>query len=51
VEASERLIVQVSEGSHRVEIRKDGFAPFTTTVQVHRGETMPLNVSLPPRDR
>jgi hypothetical protein len=51
VEASERLIVQVSEGSHRIEIRKDGFAPFTTTVQVRRGETMPLNVSLPPRDR
>jgi hypothetical protein len=50
-DASERLVVQVSEGSHRIEVRKEGFAPFTTTVQVRRGETMPLNVSLPPRDK
>jgi hypothetical protein len=50
-EAAERLVVQVSEGSHRIEIRKDGFSPFTTTVQVRRGETMPVNVSLPPRDK
>jgi hypothetical protein len=50
-DASERLVVQISEGSHRIEIRKEGFAPFTTTVQVRRGETLPLNVSLPPRDK
>ncbi len=48
-EGSERLVIQVSEGSHRVEVRKEGFMPFTTTVQVRRGETAPLNVSLPPR--
>ncbi len=48
-EGQERLIVQVSEGTHRVEIRKDGYETFSTEVQVRRGETTPLNVSLPPR--
>ena len=48
-EGSERLVIQVSEGSHRIEVRKEGFVPFSTTVQVRRGETSPLNVSLPPR--
>ena len=48
-EGSERLVIQVAEGSHRVEVRKEGFVPFSTTVQVRRGETAPLNVSLPPR--
>jgi hypothetical protein len=48
-EGAERLVIQVSEGSHRVEVRKEGFVPFSTTVQVRRGDTAPLNVSLPPR--
>jgi hypothetical protein len=48
-EGSERLVVQVSEGSHRVEVRKEGFVPFSATIQVRPGETAPLNVSLPPR--
>jgi hypothetical protein len=46
-EGAERLVIQVAEGSHKVEVRKEGFAPFATTVQVRRGETAPLNVSLP----
>jgi len=46
-EGSERLVIQVPAGSHRVEIRKDGAVPFTTTIQVKSGETVPLNVSLP----
>lgn len=46
-EASERLVVQVSAGPHRIEVRKDGFVPFTTTINVRRGQTAPLNVSLP----
>jgi hypothetical protein len=49
-DASERLVVQVAEGPHRVEVRKDGFTPFSTTVQVGRGETAPLNISLPRRN-
>ena len=48
-EGSERLVVQVSEGSHRIEIRKEGFVPFSTTVTVRSGATAPINVSLPPR--
>lgn len=48
-EGSERLVVQVAEGSHRIEVRKEGYAPFSTTVRVRSGETVPVNVSLPPR--
>ncbi len=48
-EGDDRLVVQVGEGRHRIEIRKEGYTPFTTEVNVRRGETTPLNVSLPPR--
>ena len=48
-EGFERLVVQVSAGTHRVDVRKEGFVPFSTTIQVRPGETVPLNVSLPPR--
>lgn len=43
----ERLLVQVAEGAHRVEVHKEGYEPFSTDVQVRRGETASLNVSLP----
>jgi hypothetical protein len=42
----ERLVVQLAPGSHRVEVRKDGYRVFTTDVNVRPGETAPLNVSL-----
>jgi hypothetical protein len=42
----ERLIVQVGEGRHRVEVRKEGYEPFTTEIDVRRGGTAPVNVSL-----
>jgi hypothetical protein len=45
-----RLLVELSEGTHRLEIRKPGFKAYSSTVQVRRGETVPLNVSLPPGD-
>ncbi len=48
-EGSERLVIQVSEGPHRVEVRKEGYVPFSTTVKVRNGETAPVNVSLPPK--
>lgn len=48
-EGSERLVIQLSEGSHKIEVRKEGYLPFSTTVRVRRGETAPVNVSLPPR--
>jgi hypothetical protein len=43
---SERLLVFLSPGTHRVEIRKEGFDPFVTAVEIRRGEVTPLNVSL-----
>ncbi len=42
----ERLVVQLPEGRHHVEVRKSGFENFTTDVDVSRGQTVPLNVSL-----
>ena len=45
-EGPDRLVVHLSEGSHRVEIQKEGYRPFITEVRVRRGETVPLNVSL-----
>ena len=44
--AQEPLMVQLSEGKHRVEVRKDGFQQFSTDIEIRRGETTPLNVSL-----
>ncbi|MBZ5557994.1 MAG: PEGA domain-containing protein [Acidobacteriia bacterium] len=44
----DRLVVQLAEGTHRVEIQKPGFRRFSTEIQVRRGETTPLNVSLSP---
>ena len=44
----ERILVQLSEGSHRVEVRKSGYRTYTSTVRVRTGETVTLNVSLSP---
>ncbi len=46
----ERLVVNLPAGMHTVEIRKDGFNPFKTEVEVKPGEIMPLNVSLNDRE-
>jgi hypothetical protein len=43
---SDRLVVQLAEGTHRVDIQKPGFRRFSTEIQVRRGEITPLNVSL-----
>ena len=45
-DGAERLLVYLSPGTHRVEIRKDGYDPFVTAVEIKRGEVTPLNVSL-----
>jgi len=45
-----RLMVELSAGSHRVEIRKEGFRPYNSTVTIRSGETVTLNVSLPSGD-
>jgi len=42
----ERLIVEVAEGSHTVEVRKSGYRTYVTQIDVHGGATTPLNISL-----
>jgi hypothetical protein len=42
------LVVQLAPGSHRVEIRKDGYVPYSTVVDVQARRATPINVSLPP---
>lgn len=44
--SGERLDIQVSPGEHRIEVQKDGYRAFSTTVRVRPGETTPLNISL-----
>lgn len=45
-EGQERLVIELPEGRHTVEIQKAGFRSYVTDVDVRRGETTPLNVSL-----
>jgi len=39
--------VQVTDGRHQIEVRKDGYQPYTTDVDVRGGDSLPLNISLP----
>ena len=45
-QGQDRLLVELSEGTHRVQIQREGFEAFASDVAIHRGETTPLNVSL-----
>jgi len=42
-----RLSLQLAQGLHQVEIRKDGFTTYMRTIEVREGQVTPLNVSLP----
>lgn len=42
----DRFTIDLPEGPHRLEVRKDGFRSYTRTVDIRRGQTMTLNVSL-----
>jgi hypothetical protein len=44
--AVQRLTLRLTEGRHRVEIRKEGFATYTESVTIGRDRTLTLNVSL-----
>jgi PEGA domain len=45
--ATERaLVVQLAAGSHRLEIRKEGYRSYTAQIDVHPGATSPINISL-----
>jgi hypothetical protein len=45
-QGADRLVVHLTAGTHRIEIRKDGFDPFVTAVEIRKGEVTVLNVSL-----
>lgn len=45
-QGQERLIVELPEGAHRVQIQREGFDSYASDVTIRRGETTPLNVSL-----
>jgi len=49
--SGERMLVQLSDGVHRVEIRKAGYRTYSSTVRVRSGETVTVNVSLSPSDQ
>ena len=42
----DRLVIELAEGSHTIEIRKPGYRTYVTQVEIRRGEATPLNVSL-----
>jgi hypothetical protein len=42
----DRLIVQLTEGPHHIEVNKPGYRRVLIDVDVPRGETVPINVSL-----
>ena len=42
----ERLIIQVPEGHHTIEVESSGYDRYVTDVDVHAGETRTMNVSL-----
>jgi hypothetical protein len=45
----DRLTVTLPVGTHRIDVRKPGFVPFSSDVTVKPGETVSLNVSLSER--
>jgi PEGA domain len=45
-QGEDQFVIELTEGPHRVEVRKTGFQAYTSTVRVRRGETVRLNVSL-----
>src|SRR5262249_1683498 len=49
-EGQDRLVIDLPEGRHSVEIHKSGYRTYVTDIDVHRGETTPLNVSLRSQD-
>jgi hypothetical protein len=46
---TDETIIHLPAGRHRVEIRKHGYEPFVTDVEVRTGETTRLYVKLPPQ--
>jgi hypothetical protein len=45
-EGEDRLVIDLPEGSHRIEVRREGRQPYSTAVNIRRGEGETLNVTL-----
>jgi len=45
-DAQDRLVIEVAEGRHTIEIQKSGYRTYVTDVEVRRGDTTTVNVSL-----
>ena len=45
-QGEDQFVIELAEGPHRIEVHKDGFQTYATTVRVRRGELVRLNVSL-----
>lgn len=43
-----RLLLELTTGTHRVEIRRPGHVPFESSITIDAGDTTALNVSLSP---
>ena len=43
-----RFSIDLAEGPHQVEVRKEGFRPYVRSVDILAGRTFTLNVSLSP---
>lgn len=41
-----RSVVDVPEGRHRIDVFQGGYARFSREIEIRRGDTVPLNVSL-----
>jgi hypothetical protein len=46
LEGMEQMIIHLPAGRHHIEIRKEGYSPFVTEVEIVRGVETPLNVRL-----
>jgi len=42
----ERLVIQVAPGRHHIEVRRDGYRPYQSDVDLRPGETSTVNISL-----
>jgi hypothetical protein len=45
----EPLEIQIGEGLHRIEVRRDDYVSFSSEVVVRRGDVTRVNVILQPR--
>jgi hypothetical protein len=43
------FVIDVVEGRHHLEVTKDGYLRFSTDFDVREGQSMPMNVALPPQ--